>query len=124
MWAGFHLDQIFEPLAMKTPRNVPLSVRQEMLNGTYTSALRTMEKKNDRSGGVPFDPEAKQATAHDWAAVVTAMITECYTIRPLEESSINGRLVGLLRELGVDDPENPRAARYLPNDIRHRLNKR
>jgi hypothetical protein len=44
-----------------------------------------------------------------------------YRLRPLEESALHGQITGLLRELGVGDPANPRGSRYLPTVVRHRL---
>lgn len=123
MWSGYHLDKILAPLMNKTPVNVPLSVRHEMLDGTYTDALAAYEARDDRRGGSTWDSNATHASANDWAAVIMQMVTECYHVRPLEESAMHGQIVGLLRELGVDHDTNPRAARYLPNDVRHRLSK-
>lgn len=122
MWAGYHLDDILAPLLSREPDVVPLSVRQEMLEGTYTRALELIEARDDRSGGATWDAETIHANVNDWAGVTMQMISECYQMRPLEESAMHGKIVGLLRELGVDDPKNPRPARYLPNDVRHRLN--
>lgn len=122
MWAGFHLDDILSPLMSRTPGNIPLTVRHEMLDGFYTRELAALELRDDRTAGGFWDKDATRATVSDWAAVTMQMITECYQMRPLEESAMHGKLVGLLRELGVDDPRNPRPARYLPNDVRHRLN--
>lgn len=124
LWAGYHLDEILAPLVSKQPVSVPLAVRQEMLDGTYTRSLEQIEARDDRSGGTVWDPNAVHATVNDWAAVTMQMITECYRLRVMEESAMHGQIIGLLRELGVDDPNNPRPARYLPNDIRHRLNHR
>lgn len=121
MWASYHLDEILSPLMGKEPTSVPLAVRQEMLDKNYSAALERMESRDDRFAAATFDPAAKRATAHDWAAVTLQMITECYRMRPMEESAMTGLIVGLLRELGVDDATNPRPARYLPNDVRHRL---
>jgi hypothetical protein len=124
MWAGYHLDDILAPLLDKTPGNVPLTVRQEMLDSNYSAALDMIEARDDRSTGTVWDREATHATVNDWASVTMQMISECYQMRPLEESAMHGKIVGLLRELGVDDPANPRPARYLPNDVRYRLNHR
>lgn len=122
MWAGYHLDDILAPLVDRKPGSVPLAVRQEMLDGNYTRALAAIEKRDDRATTLVWDHQATHATGNDWAAVTMQMISECYHLRPLEESAMHGKMVGLLRELGVDNPTNPRPARYLPNDIRHRLN--
>lgn len=123
MWVAYHLDEVLAPLLSKRPGNVPLAVRQEMLEGNYSAALNRIEERDDRFAAGVFDPAAKRATATDWAAVTMQMISECYQLRPLDESAMTGQIVGLLRELGVDDPKNPRPARYLPNDVRHRLNR-
>ena len=122
MWVGYHLDDILSPLMGRTPGSVPLAVRQEMLEGNYTRELNLIDARDNRAATAVWDPNAVHATVNDWAAVTMQMITECYQMRPLEESAMHGKIVGLLRELGVDDPKNPRPARYLPNDVRHRLN--
>jgi hypothetical protein len=44
-----------------------------------------------------------------------------YSLRPLLEDSMRGQLSGLLRELGVGDPSNPRGALFLPNDLRMQI---
>jgi hypothetical protein len=119
MWAGYHLDKILAPLKGKTAEIVPLAVRQEMLTGHYSTALEAAEQK--QSAAAVFDSSVKQGDLNDWAAVLISTITQCYTLRPMEESAMHGQLVGLLRELGVGDPVNPRGARFLPNDVRHRL---
>lgn len=119
LWAGYHLDEMLAPLMGREPDLVPLAVRQEMFDGTYSLALAAMERQN--SPIAKFDPTVAHADVNDWAAVLMSTITQCYSLRPMEESAMHGRLIGLLRELGVGDPENPRGARFLPNDVRHRL---
>lgn len=122
MWTGYHLDEILAPLMSHTPTNVPLTVRHEMLDGFYTRELDAIEARDDRTLAGFWDSNATHATVSDWAGVTMQMISECYQMRPLEESTMHGKIVGLLRELGVDNAKNPRPARYLPNDVRHRLN--
>jgi hypothetical protein len=119
LWTGFYLDKILAPLQGRDPGDVPLAVRREMLDGTYSQILTRMERR----GTAPpvFDPDVPRADINDWAAVLMASVTQCYSLRPMDESSMHGQLVGLLRELGVGDPSNPRGARYLPNDVRYRL---
>jgi hypothetical protein len=121
MWAGYHLDRVLAPLLGKAPQMVPLAVRQEMLEGTYSAALETLESRDGQGASAAYDPQVVHATIQDWAGVIMQMITTCYPLRPMDESSMHGQIVGLLRELGVSDPSNPRPARYLPNDVRHRL---
>lgn len=124
LWAGYHLDETLAPLIARTPTSVPLSVRHEMLEGTYAAALERLQSREPTGDFPVWDKQAAHARAEDWAAVTMQMVTECYALRPMEESTMHGRIVGLLRELGVDHPGNPRPARYLPNDVRYRLNNR
>ena len=119
LWAGFHLDKALAPLIGKTAEYVPLAVRQEMIDSTYTRALEALEGSKETVA--EFDPRVTHADLNDWAAVLMSTITQCYSMRPMEESALHGQIVGLLRELGVGDPVNPRGARFLPNDVRHRI---
>jgi hypothetical protein len=121
MWTGYHLDRILAPLLGKEPQMVPLAVRQEMLEGNYTAALDNLESRDGQDAAAAYDPQVVHATIQDWAGVIMQMVTTCYPLRPMDESAMHGQVVGLLRELGVSDPTNPRPARYLPNDVRHRL---
>lgn len=122
IWAEEHLGGILEPLLDKRPSNVPLAVRQEMLTSSYTRTMERLIATNTTHDFPAYDPHALNATATDWATVLMQLVTGCYTLRPLDESAMYGKLLGLLRELGVSNPANPRAARYLPNDVKHRLN--
>lgn len=122
LYTGRHLDDVLAPLMQRTPASVPLSVRHEMFEGNFAATLERLET-SDTSNALAVDhPHSHRARAEDWAAVTVQMIGECYTLNPIEESTMLGRIVGLLRELGVDHPRNPRAARYLPNNVRYRLN--
>lgn len=122
LYTGRHLDEVLAPLITRAPSSVPLSVRHEMFEGNFAAALERLET-SDRSTATAVDnPEAHRARAEDWAAVTVQMVGECYDLSPMEESTMHGRIVGLLRDLGVDHPTNPRAARYLPNNVRYRLN--
>lgn len=123
MWVGFHLDQILEPLMETLPHTVPLAVRQEMLDETYTRLLELRDRPAVRYTGQKASKSASllAATADEWADVITDQIVSCYTLRPLVEDGIRGSIVGLLRELGVGDTKNPRSAVFLPNDLRVRL---
>lgn len=121
LWAGYHLDRILNPLVGRPTSLVSLAVRQEMLTGVYTRQLDMLEA-GDRPASLPVhDPAAVTATPADWAAVLLDVIESCYPMRPMDQSAIAGQIIGLLRELGVGDPHNPRGARYLPTDVRHRL---
>ena len=62
-------------------------------------------------------PEVKYAGPEEWAAVVMQMAETCYMLRPMVESQMRGKLIGILREMGVGRPKAPRASKYLPADV-------
>ena len=122
LYAGRHLDEVLAPLMTRTPTSVPLSVRHEMFEGNFTATLERLGT-TEMSSAIAVDQQHRhRAHAEDWAAVTVQTIGECYDLGPVEEAAMHGRIVGLLRDLGVDHPNNPRAARYLPNNVRYRLN--
>jgi hypothetical protein len=118
LWLGYHLDNLFAPLLELSPHAVPLPVRQEMLDGTYTRLLelRNIAKKHSRE--TKIDKKVLQASAEEWVEVLLSPVFSSYQLRPLTESSMRGQMLGLLNELGIDDPETPRPATFLPNDLR------
>ncbi|MGV8847840.1 MAG: hypothetical protein ACOH1Y_16575 [Propionicimonas sp.] len=121
MWAGYHLDRILAPLMEQKPRMVPLPVRQEMLNGAYSRELNDLETRVAGMVAIGQDPSTTSADLNDWAGVLVDAIGQMYQLRPMEESALQGQIIGLLRELGVGDPTSPRGSRYLPTVVRHRL---
>jgi hypothetical protein len=122
LWLRLQLDDILAPLIGVEPVSVPASVRHEMLEGFYSRELRIIEGRNQRNYTRFFDHDATRATASDWAAVTMQMIAECYAPAPRVHVEMHAKIIRALRELGVDNPSSPRPARYLPNDIRYRLN--
>ena len=121
IWAGYHLDRILAPLMDQKPRMVPLPVRQEMLNGAYSRELNDLETRASAIVAIGQDPLTASADLNDWAGVLVDAVGQTYRLRPMEESALQGQIIGLLRELGVGNPENPRGSRYLPTVVRHRL---
>jgi len=67
------------------------------------------------------DPSTASADLNDWAGVLVDAVGQMYRLRPMEESALQGQIIGLLREIGVGNPANPRGSRYLPTVVRHRL---
>lgn len=122
LYSGRHLDEVLAPLISRAPASVPLSVRHEMFEGNFAATLERLETSDASNAAAVDSPQQHRARAEDWAAVTVQMIGECYELGPIEEATMHGRIVGLLRDLGVDHPRNPRAARYLPNNVRYRLN--
>lgn len=120
LWAGYHLDQILAPLAGQQPAKLPAAARQEMLHASYSQALAALESQH--LSPTVADSSTRSASLEDWAAVLVSTICECFPMRPMLESTMRGQLTGLLRELGVGAPTRPRSCRYLPSDVRERLN--
>lgn len=118
MWLSYHLDKLFAPLLTQLPHTIPLAVRQEMLNGTYSRLLELRNRAKMVRGQITYDSNVLQASAEEWAEALISPIIACYSLRPLTESSMRGQMLGLLKELGVGDPKNPRGATFLPSDLR------
>lgn len=120
-WFKYNLTNVCAPLQNKTPHMVPLMVRHELLTGYYANRLDEFER-SDRREGDTFDRRTAQATAQEWGTALAQTITASYRLSNFEEAAIQGKIVAMLRELGVSDPVNPRSSRYIPNDVRHLLN--
>lgn len=118
MWLSYHLDKLFAPLLTQLPHTVPLAVRQEMLNGTYSRLLELRNRAKMLRGQVTYDSNVLQASAEEWTEALISPIISCYSLRPLTESSMRGQMLGLLKELGVGNLDNPRGATFLPSDLR------
>jgi hypothetical protein len=121
IWAGYHLDRILAPLIDQKPRMVPLPVRQEMLTGAYSRELDDLETRASGAVALGQDPLTASADLNDWAGVLVDAVAQMYQLGPMDESALQGQIIGLLRELGVGNPANPRGSRYLPTVVRHRL---
>ena len=122
MWLGYHLDNVLAPLLDVLPHTVPLAMRQEMLDGTYSRQLELRGRAKLLRGQAKYDSGVLNATVADWVEALLGPIFMSYRLRPLVEDSIRGQLAGLLRELGVGNAKNPRGALFLPNDLRMQLN--
>ena len=121
LWVGYHLDQTLAPLMQQKPHTVPFPVRQEMLNGSYTRLLELRGKAHIARGQCVHDARVLHASCEDWAETLISPILESYNIRPITEATMRGQMLGLLRELGVGDEQNPRGATHLPTELRVRI---
>jgi len=121
LWVGYHLDKTLSPLLKLKPHAVPFPVRQEMLNGSYSRLLELRGKAHITRGHSVNDSRVLSASCDDWVETLISPIIESYNIRPITEATIRGQLLGLLRELGVGDPVNPRGSTYLPTELRVRI---
>lgn len=118
MWAGYHLDKVCEPLMTLRPSNVPMAVRQEMLDGSYTRLLELRERVTLARSQTTYDHTIMHASVDEWAEALLEPIFHSYELRPIIESQMVGQIIGMLRELGVDDKEDPRGATFLPKELR------
>ena len=117
MWVAHHLTQAFLPLRGKVPEQVPLPVSHEIAQGVYSQRLRDLDRAAPTGVPAVAAPEVKYAGPEEWAAVVMQMAETCYMLRPMVESQMRGKLIGILREMGVGRPKAPRASKYLPADV-------
>lgn len=120
MWVSYHVENILRQVEGMTPRSIASPVRHELQTGEYSkrlSASLEAEHFPTRASG-----RTTQADVTDWATVLSDVITQSYMVRPMLALSIVGQISGILVELGVGDPVNPRASRYLPNSVRHAIN--
>ena len=123
IWVRAHLAETFSPLAGRTVDQVPLQVSQEI--STEAFSRRLAERDEAGSGSARIQPAGvRYAGAEEWAAVIMQIVEQCYAPRPLDESGMRGRLIGLLRELGVGRADAPRASTHLPAEVIHLLNRR
>lgn len=121
LWAGYHLDVAFSPFARTAATKVPAAVRRELLDRRFSEALSRAEAAAEHHTPRTQDDAALAGSEMDWAAVLMQTLTQMWPMRPMAEAVMHGQIVGLLRELGVGATPASRAARYLPNDLRHHL---
>lgn len=119
MWVHHSLGSILEPLIGSKVKGIPSPVRDELLGNTYS----TMLAQHSWSNTITPNNNSQQASVQDWGQVLANIIFECYELRPLYSASLSTQFVGLLLELGVGDPQNPRPSQYLPNALRYQMNK-
>jgi hypothetical protein len=117
MWTTYHLNKALEPLKDKRPRAIAAPVQHELATGYYSKQLaETYRAEPSQSNG-----SVAEADILDWAEMLAGVAIEGYNVRPLVAASLVGNISGVLMELGVGNPQNPRASKYLPNAVRHSL---
>ena len=121
LWVGYRLDRILAPLLTMTSNTIPFSVRQEMLDHNYSRLFMLQSKTNLVKPAIPFNNKVLSASLNEWADTLIAPIGISYTLRPFDEATMRSEMLNLLRDLGVGDPVNPRAATYMPTDLRTRI---
>lgn len=116
-WADHHLRDLTAPLAAQQPHVVPLAVSHELATGRLRAQLQAMEAAGEDPAYRVRPAGVRYADAEQWAAVFMQMITASYELRPMAEAGMRGQMIGMLRELGVGHASQPRASRYLPDDL-------
>jgi len=121
LWLGYRFDHLLAPLLSTQSNVVPFAVRQEMLDHNYSRLLALQSKTNLVKPVMPFNPKVLSATIEEWADALLAPIETSYELRPFDEATMRSEILSILRDLGVGDPVNPRAATYMPTDLRTRI---
>lgn len=115
IWTAYHIENALKPFATCQQLSIASSVRHEILTGDYSNRLnkRSQAEPKKSSGSVA------EADVIDWATVLSNIVTQTYNARPIITTGFVGQIAGILTELGVGNPNNPRASRYLPNAVRY-----
>jgi len=121
LWVEHHLTEALLPLARHVPTSVPLAVRQEMVDHVYSDML-SYAQAHPRTPPPVAAVATTQASKEDWVAAIMDSIRRCWSLRPMDDAALAGKLGGLLVELGVGSGDNPRASTVLPLVLRDRLN--
>lgn len=122
LWTGYRLDQIFASLLEHRPASVPVAVRQEMLDRSYTRLLAAQTNPERTARPTVSSPTVLTADLGAWADALIDTISTSYALLPVTEAEMQVQVVHLLADLGVGEPSH-RAATYLPNELRARLGK-
>lgn len=123
MWSAYHMDLAFKPLSNEKYSAIPAPVHRELQAGTYGKLLE--ERETLQAKPIVASDEVKKASIDDWTDVFMETVLTSYPeLRPLNEAKIRGYISGLLKELGVSDPKNPRGSKYLPNTVMNFLARR
>ena len=116
-WLGLHVGSLLAPFTDTMPEKLPVAVRQEMMSGSYTDMLARIERNGFAT---PVgDPAAMSASVDDWTNVLMRMVTECYSLSPVNEVQMRAATRDILDSLGVGHRQNPRPGRYLPVSVRY-----
>lgn len=121
LWVGYRLDRTLAPLLNAKSQAIPFAVRQEMLDHNYSRLLALQSKTNLVKPAIPYNPKVLSASIDEWADALLAPIETSYSLRPFDEATMRSEIFNILRDLGVGHPINPRAATYMPTDLRTRI---
>lgn len=117
MWASYHVGEALEVFQGHRRFEVSGAVMYELETSCYSHKLEEHIRSEQH-------PETAQdgiarASGLDWATVLTDVAVSTFRARPIITTGFVGRIAGMLAELGVGHPTNPRASKYLPTAIRY-----
>lgn len=121
LWMRRHLSETLSPLDTMTPTRLPIAVRKELFEKSYSKAQNMSDLSSLPSMALMYDGKTTSASLADWTGVLVETLNNCYSFRPMIESVVYGQVNAILREIGIGDPVNPRGSRYLPNAVKSRL---
>jgi hypothetical protein len=121
LWVRSHLNETLSPLGNMTPTCLPIAVRIELREKSYSKAQNSSDLRVLPSMALMYDRKTTSASLADWTGVLVDTLNNCYSFRPMIESVVYGQINSILREIGIGDPINPRGSRYLPNAVKSRL---
>lgn len=119
-WVKITLDtQVLSPMKRREPVQIPTSVRQEALEGSYTRQLEQLALTTPTPS--VQRPRVQYAGVDDWAATFADLVELTYRLGASEGAEVFARFRHLLTDLGVGDPSQPRGSTFLPNTVMDRL---
>lgn len=122
VWVGHALDDVSGLVADLPVRQVPLAVRQEMLNGTYSRLFDL--RASARSAARGHQPTGADTAPLDvWVDTLAGSVAASYDLPALVEARIRTIMDNILQQLGVGAVDQPRVASHLPTELRFRLNR-
>lgn len=117
-WTSHKIKEILRPMTHRNYIGLPTAVKQELIDGKYSRLLDSIVSEEQPYRGVP---EVLQASVQDWAQTLASSVRNTYELRPLEDLPLTQQFAGLLTELGVGNPNNPRYSVYLPSAVRNHM---
>lgn len=120
LWVSHHVGQALEVFENSKVGRLCSPVVYELSTGDYSKRV-----SKTVAGQMPQTLTSvanKSVDLGDWAVVISNIASESFYERPLKLSTYNGKIMGILKELGVGDPRNPRPSNYFPNSIMYLRN--
>lgn len=112
MWASYQISEALKSIQNSPVKLLPSAVKMELETNEYSKRLFSMGKNAHPS---LVRKNVATIDALDWAILIADIALKAYDVRAIESSAFVGRISGILTELGVGNPLEPRASKYLTN---------